>query len=56
MPNVTKEEALTALKVVKCDLESLESGDWVPDADSIWAVIAQLGQVQTFLEGLPCAS
>ena len=52
MPSVTKEEALTALKVVKCDLESLESGDWIPDADSIWAVIAQLGQVQAFLEGL----
>lgn len=53
MATVLKEEALTALKVVKCDLESLESGDWVPDPDSIWAVIAQLGRVQTFLESLP---
>ena len=56
MPNVTKEEALAALKVVKCDLESLESGDWIPDPDSIWAVIAQLGRIQAFLEALPCDS
>ena len=52
MPNVTKEEALAALAVVKCDLEALESGSWIPDPDSVWAVIAQLERVQAFLEGL----
>jgi hypothetical protein len=54
MATVTKAEAVIALQVVKCDLESLESGDWVPDSDSIWAVIAQLAQVQAFLETTPC--
>ena len=54
MKTPTKDEALAALAVVKCDLESLESGDWIPDPDSVWAVLNQLALVQAFLEGSPC--
>lgn len=55
MATVTKAEAVIALQVVKADLEALESGSWVPDPDSVWAVLNQLAQVQAFLEA-PCDS
>ncbi len=54
MKTPSKDEALASLALAVQDLEALESGDWQPDADSVWAVLNQLECVQAFLEALPC--